>query len=138
MHSRRPWASAWLGLTPEPESVLPQLLARLRREPTDSAFEDEQRRASHVVLRGTCRQWLRYLDRAAAVVRGIADGTRDGDPTLALAVAHVVLEHDRMLIGLPGGAYRLTAERRRRTAEAIGVLEARIASVKTDNELEMS
>ena len=32
----------------------------------------------------------------------------------ALAIAQVVLEHDRMLIGLPGSAYHRTAERRRR------------------------
>jgi hypothetical protein len=54
---------------------------------------------------------------------------------LALAIAHVVLDHDRMLIGLPGSAYYRTAERRRRLAEAIPALEARI---NTHNQLEMS
>ena len=49
-------------------------------------------------------------------------------PELALAIAQVVLEHDRMLIGLPGSAYHRTAERRRRLAEAIPALEARIHS----------
>ena len=47
----------------------------------------------------------------------------------------MVLDHDRMLIGLPGSAYYRTAERRRRLAEAIPVLEAQI---NTHNQLEMS
>ena len=92
-----------------------------------------------LVLRGNSRRWLRYLDRAAALALGVADGTTDGDAELALAVAHVVLEHDRMLIGLPGSAYHRTTERRQRLAEAIGVLEARIASTTDiDNHLEKS
>jgi hypothetical protein len=138
VHSRKTSATAWLGLTPEPERSLPQLLAYLRDEPTESAVGDEQRRVTHLVLRGTGRRWLRYLDRAAAVALEIADGTRDGDPELALGVAQVVLEHDRMLIGLPGSAYHRTAERRRRISDAIGVLEARIHSAETHNQLEMS
>ena len=83
-------------------------------------------RVTDLVLRGTGRRWLRYLDRAAGLALDIADGNRDGSAELALAVAHVVLDHDRMLIGLPGNAYYRTAERRRRLTEAIPVLEARI------------
>ena len=95
----------------------------------------EQSRVTRLVLRGTGRRWLRYLDRAAGLALEIADGSRDGDPELALAIAHVVLDHDRMLIGLPGSTYYRTAERRRRLAEAIPALEARI---NTHNQLEMS
>ena len=91
---------------------------------------------TNLVLRGTSRRWLRYLDRAAELALNVADGRGDGDPVLALAIAQVVLEHDRMLIGLPGSAYHRTAERRRRLAEAIPALEARIDS--TDNHWEMS
>jgi hypothetical protein len=65
----------------------------------------------------------------------VANGSSEGDAELALAVAQVVLEHDRMLIGLPGNAYYRTAERRRRLAEAIPLLEAQI---NTRNQLEMS
>jgi hypothetical protein len=128
-HSRG--ATAWLGLTPEPERSLPELLGFLREESTVS---HERNRVTHLVLRGTSRSWQRYLDRAAQVALEVADGDRDGDPELALAVAAVVLDHDRMLIGLPGGAYYRTAERRRRLAEAIAVLEARMNT----NQLEMS
>ena len=97
------------------------LLGAEPRHPTGSAW--------------TGRRWLRYLDRAAGLALEIADGSRGGDPESALAIAHVVLDHDRMLIGLHGSAYYRTAERRRRLAEAIPALEARI---NTHNQLEMS
>lgn len=132
MLRRSATATAWLGLTPESERSLPELLAYLQDASTVSS---EQSRVTRLVLRGTGRRWLRYLDRAAGLALEIADGSRDGDPELALAIAHVVLDHDRMLIGLPGSAYYRTAERRRRLAEAIPALEARI---NTHNQLEMS
>ncbi|HSV39381.1 MAG TPA: hypothetical protein VLI04_11535 [Nocardioidaceae bacterium] len=115
--------TAWLSLTPEPERSLPELLAVL----SDSSVSSEQDQVEHLVLRGTGKRWLSYLDRVAELALAVADGTRDGDPELALAVAHVVLEHDRMLIGLPGSAYDRTAERRRRLAEAIVILESRLS-----------
>jgi hypothetical protein len=123
VHTRSRAATAWLGLTPDPERSLPELLAYLQEESTVSR---EQNRVTRLVLRGSARRWLRYLDRAAEVALDVADGNSDGDAELALAVAQVVLDHDRMLIGLPGNAYHRTAERRRRLAEAISVLEARI------------
>ena len=122
MHGHSRSATAWLGLTPEPERSLPELLAHLQ----ESTVALEQNRVTRLVLRGTGRRWLRYLDRAAALALKVADGSRDGDAESALAVAQVVLDHDRMLIGLPGSAYHRTAERRRRLAEAIPVLEKRI------------
>ena len=125
MHSNSRRATAWLGLTPEPERSLPELLAYLQEE---ASVSDEQRRVTNLVLRGSGRRWLRYLDRAARLALDIADGNRDGDPGLALAVAQVVLDHDRMLIGLPGSAYHRTAERRRRLTEAITVLEERVTT----------
>ena len=126
MHRPARSATAWLGLTPEPERSLPELLAYLQDDPARSSVGSERRRVTNLVLRGTSRRWLRYLDRAARLALDVADGSRGGDAELALAVAEVVLEHDRMLIGLPGSAYYRTAERRRRLAEAIPVLEARI------------
>jgi hypothetical protein len=136
VHTRFDSATAWLGLTPEPERSLPELLAYLKDDPSASTISTEQGRVTDLVLRGTGRRWLRYLDEAAELALGVADGRRDGDAELALTVAQVVLEHDRMLIGLPGSAYYRTAERRRRLAAAIPVLETRIAS--TNNPLEMS
>lgn len=141
MHSHQNRATAWLGLTPEPERSLPELLAYLRdgsRASSASRLGDEQRRVTHLVLRGSNRRWLRYLDRAADLALEIADGTRAGDPESALAIAEVVLHHDRMLIGLPGDAYYRTAERRRRLAEAVEVLTARIAVHHPIDHMEMS
>lgn len=123
MHGRSASATAWLSLTPEPEHSLPELLAAL----SDSAVMSEEDQVADLVLRGTGRRWRHYLDRVAELALAIADGTRDGDPELALAVAQVVLEHDRLLIGLPGRDYERTAERRRRLAGAVEVLEARLS-----------
>jgi hypothetical protein len=122
MHGRRAGGTAWLSLTPEPERSLPELLALLGAG--SEARESET--MGRIVLRGTSRRWLRHLDRAASVALDVADGTRDGDPELALALVEVVLDHDRMLIGLPGRAYHRTAERRRRLREARHVLRDRI------------
>jgi hypothetical protein len=132
VHRPHKTAAAWLGLTPEPERSLPALLACLH----DSPISTEQGRVTNLVLRGTGRRWLRYLDQAAELAIGVADGTRDGDADTALAVARVLLEHDRMLIGLPGDAYHRAAERRRRLAAAIPALESRIDHPL--NPLEMS
>ena len=137
VHGRSTAATAWLGLTPEPERSLPELLAYLQDDPSESAVSSEQNRVTDLVLRGTGRRWLRYLDQAAELALDVADGSRDGDPELALSIAHVVLDHDRMLIGLPGSAYYRTAERRRRLAQAIPVLEARL-TLNTHNHQEMS
>lgn len=135
MHRHSRAATAWLGLTPEPERCLPELLAYLREE---STVTHEQNRVTRLVLQGTGRRWLRYLDRAAELALEVADGNRDGDAELALAIAQVVLDHDRMLIGLPGSAYHRTAERRRRLAEAIPVLESRIDNQPHGHQREMS
>lgn len=121
MHGRSSSATAWLSLTPEPEHSLPALVSVL----SDASVSSAEDQVADLVLRGTGRRWRHYLDRVAGVALAIADGTREGDPELALAVAQVVLEHDRLLIGLPGSDYERTAERRRRLAEAIEVLEAR-------------
>jgi hypothetical protein len=120
--------TAWLSLTPEPERSLPRLLALLDRDatPVDARTEAEEALVTRLVLRGTSRGWLRYLDRATALALAVADGSRDGDPDLALAVVDVVLEHDRMLIGLPGNAYHRTAGRRRLLVEAQRTLRGRI------------
>ena len=127
MHGLSESSTSWLALTPEPERDLPELLAHLHEgtRPSPPNVKAEEDRVTHLVLRGTGRRWLRYLDRAAELAIGVADETRAGDPELALAVAEVVLEHDRMLIGLPGSGYDRTADRRRRLGEAVATLRAR-------------
>jgi hypothetical protein len=132
MHGRNTVGTAWLSLTPEPERSLPELLALLQEDgaAAGSPRHAEEGKVTQIVLRGTSRRWLRYLDRATALALAVANGERAADPELALAVVEVVLEHDRMLIGLPGGAYHRTAERRRALREAQLVLRQRIAATR--------
>lgn len=111
----------WLALTPEPERELPSVMARLRGDPSPEA---ERRRIERLVLRGTQRAWLGYLGGIAAEVRAAAadPGT---DVTAALTAAEVVLEHHRMLIGLPGRGYEAAAGAREELERASAELRAR-------------
>ena len=65
MHRPSKAATAWLGLTPQPERLLPELLAYLQDDPSESAVSSEQNRVTDLVLPGTGRRWLRYLDQAS-------------------------------------------------------------------------
>src|SRR4051794_26102244 len=92
----------WLGLTPEPERELPARVALLRGADVTA----ETARVEALILRGTQRRWLDYLVEVGALAAGAVDS---GDPARRAAArdaAEIVLEHHRMLIGLPGGAYR--------------------------------
>jgi hypothetical protein len=108
----------WLGLTPEPERELPVAVAALRAHRADPAATDidlrpwidaEARRIDSLIMHGTQRSWLRYLSEVTALVT-----TADTEnPTTVLHAAETVLEHHRMLIGLPGSAYeRVTRDRK--------------------------
>ncbi|OEU86769.1 hypothetical protein DB35_24340 [Streptomyces abyssalis] len=112
----------WLGLTPEPERELPSNVAALRSPPTASAVE--YRRVQRLILHGSERSWLRYLAEVTELVTGVATGTRPGDRRAALLAAEVVLDHHRMLIGLPGSAYARTARQR-------DALESALHSLRT-------
>jgi hypothetical protein len=112
---------AWLGLTPEPELLLPASLAALRTG-TDTAavasVQRERRRIEELVLRGTRRSWLAGLDEAVALV---VRATRQGRPEQrapALDAARVLQDHCRMLIGLPGDLYLRTEPHRADLAAA--------------------
>ncbi|MFF4098890.1 hypothetical protein [Streptomyces sp. NPDC001903] len=130
---RRPyWLGLdWLGLTPEPERELPSAVAALRASsrratavrPQDLAAA-EQRRVERLILRGSRRSWLRYLAEVTELVTGVAAGNRPGDPDAALLAAEVVLDHHRMLIGLPGPGYRHTAVDRTALESAVHTLRA--------------
>ncbi|MET9958502.1 hypothetical protein ABZ128_05340 [Streptomyces sp. NPDC006326] len=117
----------WLGLTPEPERELPVAVAALRA----SSAAAERRRVERLVLRGSRHTWLRYLAEVTELVTAVAaraggaDGLRPRDRAAALLAAEVVLDHHRMLIGLPGPGYGRTA--RDRTA-----LEGAVRALRTD------
>ncbi|MCX5129676.1 hypothetical protein [Streptomyces sp. NBC_00347] len=132
----------WLGLTPEPERELPAAVAALRASshhpptgpahtagPTEPAppadlVVSERRRLEHLVLRGTRRDWLRYLAEVTALVTTAAGGPGQGDRTAALIAGEVVLDHHRMLIGLPGTGYARTAADRTALESAVRTLRA--------------
>ncbi|MET7801486.1 hypothetical protein [Streptomyces decoyicus] len=120
----------WLGLTPEPERELPATVAALRiaaRQPADApveAAEAERRRVERLILHGTQRGWLRYLAEVTGLVTAVAGSDRPGDRRAALRAAEVVLDHHRMLIGLPGPGYDRTAADRRALESAVRTLRA--------------
>ncbi|MFJ3231026.1 hypothetical protein [Streptomyces sp. NPDC086787] len=121
---------AWLGLTPEPEQELPSAVAALRASTTDSPRPTalaaaERRHVERLVLRGTQRGWLRYLGEVTELVVAVAEGPRPADPGPALLAGEVVLDHHRMLIGLPGSGYERTAAQRRALERALTRLRSR-------------
>ncbi|MFF4397478.1 hypothetical protein [Streptomyces sp. NPDC001480] len=123
MSARR--SLVWLGLTPEPEQELPAAVAALRtpaagRPPADLVTA-ERRRVERLVLRGTQRAWLRYLREVTDLV--VEAATHPAiDPGPALLAGEVVLDHHRMLIGLPGAAYARTAPQRHDLERALARL----------------
>ncbi|MFD9977570.1 hypothetical protein [Streptomyces sp. NPDC059017] len=120
----------WLGLTPEPERELPPAVAALRTRAPDAGDEArepaaaERRRVERLILHGSERSWLRYLAEVTELVTSVADGTTAGDPGAALVAGEVVLEHHRMLIGLPGSGYDRTARDRSLLETAVRTLRA--------------
>ncbi|MFI8520786.1 hypothetical protein ACIGEZ_23600 [Streptomyces sp. NPDC085481] len=133
----------WLGLTPEPERELPAAVAALRassqaahRPPAnrEELAAAERRRVERLVLRGSRHSWLRYLAEVTALVTTVtarideapdADRGEDQgeDPAAsALLAAEVLLDHHRMLIGLPGAGYGRTAGDRTALEAAVRTL----------------
>ncbi|MFD9096860.1 hypothetical protein [Streptomyces collinus] len=123
MSARR--SLVWLGLTPEPEQELPAAVAALRApaagRPSPALVAAERRRVERLVLRGTQRGWLRYLGEVTELVVAAAGGEAP-DPRPALVAGEVVLDHHRMLIGLPGAGYLRTATQRRDLEDALARL----------------
>ncbi|MFJ9817414.1 hypothetical protein ACIRU3_19500 [Streptomyces sp. NPDC101151] len=126
MSARR--SLVWLGLTPEPEQELPAAVAALRtpadNRPPAALVAAERHRVERLVLRGTQRGWLRYLGEVTDLVVEAAEGSATDDPQAALVAGEVVLDHHRMLIGLPGTGYARTAMQRRDLEGALARLRA--------------
>ncbi|MFI8449298.1 hypothetical protein [Streptomyces erythrochromogenes] len=124
----------WLGLTPEPERELPTAVAALRASSSSTATPRtaeelavaERRRVERLILRGSRHSWLRYLAEVTDLVTGVAAGSRTGDPATALLAGEVVLDHHRMLIGLPGPGYGRTAADRTALEGAVRTLRTHI------------
>ncbi|MFF4693377.1 hypothetical protein [Streptomyces sp. NPDC001307] len=126
MNARR--SLVWLGLTPEPEQELPTAVAALRApapgRPPSALVAAERHRVQRLVLRGTQRGWLSYLREVTDLVVEAAAESAAADPRPALVAGEVVLDHHRMLIGLPGPAYARTAAQRRDLEGALARLRA--------------
>jgi hypothetical protein len=124
MSARR--SLVWLGLTPEPERELPAAVAVLRApaagRPSAALVAAERQRVQRLVLRGTQHGWLRYLAEVTDLVVRAAEASVTADPGPALVAGEVVLDHHRMLIGLPGTAYARTATQRRELERALARL----------------
>ncbi|WP_433364161.1 hypothetical protein ACQPZX_33465 [Actinoplanes sp. CA-142083] len=120
---------AWLGLTPDPERLLPGHVARLRHARfSGTSVADleiaERGRVERLILHGTPRRWLRYLGELTTLVVAVADGG-PGDPHTAREVGDVIRHHHRMLIGLPGPGYQRTGAQRAALDDALLRLESR-------------
>ncbi|WP_037606168.1 hypothetical protein [Streptacidiphilus rugosus] len=127
---------AWLSLTPEPEQLLPDVLALLRSPddepsaPGDAAGQvrAERRRIERLVLRGNARSWLAGLDEAVSLVGRAAREGRPAQLAPALTAAEVLADHCRLLIGLPGDHYARTARHRADLDHAARRLRHRLAA----------
>jgi hypothetical protein len=112
--------TAWLSLTPEPERELPWAVAVLRHgaPPGPDAVERERARVEAIVVSGSERDWLRYLDEALSLaLRRPAGGVETPEAADAREVAvDVIRNHHRLTLGLPGR----TADR---TAAQLALLE---------------
>ncbi|MFE3635610.1 hypothetical protein [Streptomyces cellostaticus] len=133
MSTRR--SLVWLGLTPEPERELPAAVAALRSrapgEPPPSVTEAERRRVERLILHGTQRRWLGYLTEVTALVVDAARTPGGAGSAAALVAGEVVLDHHRMLIGLPGAGYERAAPQRRALEQAVRRLRNRPANGDT-------
>lgn len=110
--------AAWLSITPEPERELPRAVATLRRGASASPeeVEREQVRIERLLLRGTQRQWLRYLHEVVELIEGSrASASGDAAVTVARRTAAVVISnHHNLLLALSAPGARVTAGDRAR------------------------
>jgi hypothetical protein len=113
---------AWLALTPEPERELPQAVAVLRGGSVSLA--QEHRRVQKLILHGTARSWRGYLREVCDLIRALPQPLAPDCRRSALLAGEVLLEHHRMLIGLPGPGYRETEADRGFLTETVARLRA--------------
>ena len=114
----------WLALTPEPERELPAAVACLRGS---GSVASEQRRVQALILHGTARSWRRYLHEVCDLIRALPQQPVPARRCSALLAGEVLLEHHRMLIGLPGPGYRETEADR-------GFLAVAVARLRTEHD----
>jgi hypothetical protein len=96
--------SSWLSLTPEPERELPAAMATLRTRgiPSGEQVAAERDRAERLVIRGTRRQWMRWLAEAEGLAERAADEEAEAVVSAREMVLGVVVNHHALMLGLPG------------------------------------
>jgi len=128
--ARRRVAAIWPGTRPARKLRGGAPVGWLAGRPGPSAAwtAAERRRIQRLILRGTQRGWLRYLSEVTDLVRGVDRDAPAPVVSAALRAAETVLDHHRMLIGLPGPGYEQVAAERGALAEAVADLRTRRAA----------
>jgi hypothetical protein len=108
----------WLSLTPEPEAELPRLVATLRDGHAGWAGSDtvrrEEARIERLILRGSERQWLRYLQSVVDLIAARADSPAAEVAWARRRATAVVANHHGLLLGVsPRAGRRLAGVRER-------------------------
>jgi hypothetical protein len=111
--------ASWLSVTPEPERVLPEAVATMLagHRPGSGEVQRERAKVERLVLRGSQRQWLRYLHRVVDLIGGTGQLT-DPDVIRARSIASAAIaNHHNLLLALPGPGAAITAGDRSRLAQ---------------------
>ncbi len=114
-------SATWLSITPEPERELPAAVATLSHgaAPPPAAVDAEVARIERLILRGSERAWLAYLERITTLIDSrAADLDPDVQSARSLATA-VIFNHHNLLLGLGGRGAELTAPDRLRLARIL-------------------
>ena len=107
-------SATWLSITPEPERELPAAVATLTHggAPPAAAVAAETAHVERLILRGSERAWLGYLQRIVKLIDSCA-ADRDPEVQSARACATAVISnHHNLLLGLRGRGAELTASDR--------------------------
>jgi hypothetical protein len=118
---------SWLSLTPEPERVLPEAVATLDAGPQPSVerVRSESERIERLILHGSEREWLAYLQGIRRLLELRRDATDDEMIAARTRAATVLANHHNLLLGIPGRAATRTAEERARMADILATLSTR-------------
>lgn len=118
---------SWLSLTPEPERVLPEAVATLDAGPRASVerVRSERERIERLILHGSEREWLAYLQGVRRLIELRGDATDDEMIVARTRAATVLANHHNLLLGIPGRAATRTTEERARMAYILATISTR-------------
>jgi hypothetical protein len=119
--------ASWLSLTPEPERVLPEVVATLDVGPQPSAarVRSERERIERLILHGSEHEWLAYLQEVRRLIEHRGDATDVEVIAARTRAATVLANHHNLLLGIPGRAATRTAGERARMAAILATIPTR-------------